>query len=106
MLPNHFTTCSQKLRTENLCKIFGEQVFDEFVYLDTGADKEDILLKYSEFNPGTYWIEDKVANAVAGQDVGLQPLLIKHPHIKVEKHLTEGIPLMSNWRMVYETVGG
>ena len=97
---------SQKLRTENLCKIFGEQVFDEFVYLDTGADKEDILLKYSEFNPGAYWIEDKVANAVAGREVGLQPLLIKHPHIKVEKHLTEGIPLMSNWRMVYEQIGG
>ena len=94
------------MRTENLCKIFGEQVFDEFVYLDTGADKEDILLKYSEFNPGAYWIEDKVKNALAGKEVGLEPLLIKHPHIKVEKHLTEGIPLMSNWRMVYETVGG
>ena len=24
----------------------------------------------------------------------------------VEKHLTEGIPLMSNWRMVYEELGG
>ena len=66
----------------------------------------DILLKYSKFYPGAYWIEDKVKNAVAGKELGLEPLLIKHPHIKVEKHLTEGIPLMSNWRMVYEQIGG
>ena len=72
-----------------------------------GKTLEDyILLKYSEFYPGTYWIEDKVKNAIAGKELGLEPLLIKHPHIKVEKHLTEGIPLMSNWRMVYEQIGG
>ena len=41
---------TQKLRTKNLQNIFGKEVFDEFVYLDTGADKDDILLKYSEFS--------------------------------------------------------
>ena len=97
---------TQKLRTKNLQNIFGKEVFDEFVYLDTGADKDDILFDYSEFYPGAYWIEDKVQNAVAGKALGFESLLIKHPHIKVEKHLTEGIPLMSNWRMVYEQIGG
>ena len=95
---------AQELRTQNLKKIFGSEVFDEFVYLDTGQDKDDVLLKFSEFYPGAYWIEDKVKNAIAGQDVGLKPLLIKHPHIKVED--PKDIPLMSNWRAVYEQLGG
>ena len=95
---------AQELRTQNLKKIFGSEVFDEFVYLDTGEDKDDILLKYSEFYPGAYWIEDKVKNAIAGQQVGLQPLLMKHPHIKTED--PTNIPLMSNWRAVYEQIGG
>jgi hypothetical protein len=29
---------------------------------------------------------------------------MKHPHIKTED--PEGIPLMSNWRAVYEQIGG
>ena len=95
---------AQELRTQNLKKIFGSEVFDEFVYLDTGEDKDDILLKYSEFYPGVYWIEDKIKNAIAGQQVGLQPLLMKHPHIKTED--PKNIPLMSNWRAVYEQIGG
>ena len=95
---------AQELRTQNLKKIFGSEVFDEFVYLDTGEDKDDILLKYSEFYPGAYWIEDKIKNAIAGQEVGLQPLLMKHPHIKTED--PKNIPLMSNWRAVYEQIGG
>ena len=95
---------AQQLRTSNLQKIFGTEVFDEFVYLDTGASKEDTLHKYSEFYPGAYWIEDNIKNAFDGQEVGLQPLLIKHPHIKVED--PKNIPLMSNWRAVYEQIGG
>ena len=95
---------TQELRTKNLQNIFGKEVFDEFVYLDTGADKDDILGKFATWHPGAYWIEDKVKNAVHGAEVGLQPLLMKHPHIKTEN--TEGIPKMSNWRMVYEQLGG
>ena len=95
---------AQKLRTQNLTNIFGKDVFEEFIYLDTGEDKDVILGQYSEYYPGAYWIEDKVKNAIHGVQVGLQSLLMKHPHIKTED--TEGIPKMSNWRMVYETIGG
>jgi len=95
---------AQKLRTQNLINIFGKDVFEEFIYLDTGEDKDVILGQYSEYYPGAYWIEDKVKNAIHGAQVGLQSLLMKHPHIKTED--TEGIPKMSNWRMVYETIGG
>ena len=95
---------AQQLRTQNLINIFGKDVFEEFIYLDTGEDKDVILGQYAEYYPGAYWIEDKVKNAIDGAEVGLQPLLIKHPHIKTEN--TEGIPKMSNWRMVYETIVG
>ena len=94
---------ARQLRTRNLKKLMGDAFLD-VVCLDTGADKDEILKEYGAKYPGAYWIEDKVKNAVHGAEVGLQPLLMKHPHIKTEN--TEGIPKMSNWRMVYETVGG
>ena len=93
---------AQKLRTRNLERIFGEEVFDEFVYLDTAADKDDILAEYAGFYPNAYWIEDKVKNAIAGKEAGLESILMKHPHIKLEN--TEGIPVMSNWKELYETI--
>ena len=42
-------------------------------FLDCGADKDEELYKYS--STGCWWIEDKIANAEAGQKVGLsQPV--------------------------------
>ena len=38
--------------------------------------KEDALEKYRD--TGYYWIEDKFENAVAGQNVGMRPILIEH----------------------------
>ena len=95
---------AQTLRTMNLKNIFGEHVFEEFVYLDTGADKDEVLSKYSDWYQGHYWIEDKVQNAILGKELGLQSLLMKHPHIKMED--PGEIPLMSNWKEVYETIAG
>ena len=86
---------AQKLRTQNLESIFGAHVFEEFVYLDTGADKSEVLECYSKLYPNAYWIEDKVANAVDGRGVGLRSLLMKHIHIKEEDAC--GIPILPNW---------
>mgnify|MGYP001164741056 CR=1 FL=1 len=86
---------AQKLRTQNLEAIFGAHVFEEFVYLDTGADKRDTLECYAHLYPNAYWIEDKVANAVDGRDMGLRSLLMKHIHIKEEDAC--GIPILPNW---------
>ena len=93
---------AQKLRTQNLERVFGSEVFDEFVYLDTAADKDDILAEFAGFYPEAYWIEDKVKNAIAGKECGLESILMKHPHIKLEN--TDGIPVMSNWKELYETI--
>jgi len=87
---------AQKLRTRNLRKLFGESVFEKFVYLDTGADKDDALAVYE----GTQytWIEDKYENAQCGLKFGLDSILIEHGH---NMHVTD-VPLMKNWKDVYE----
>lgn len=93
---------AQKLRTQNLENIFGKEIFEDFVYLDTGADKTEVLERYSKLYPEAYWIEDKVANAVDGRNVGLKSLLMKHIHIKEED--AQGIPVMNNWKAITEEI--
>ena len=58
------------LRVSNLKNVFGKNVFDEVVCLDTGADKDEALAKYKD--SGLWWVEDKVANAEAGAKAGLK----------------------------------
>jgi hypothetical protein len=91
---------AQMLRTKNLKKLFGDTVFEKFIYLDTGADKDEILAEYA--GSGDIWIEDKYENAIAGLNVGLEPVLIEHGHNMDVK----GIPLMKNWKEVYDYVAG
>jgi len=80
------------LRVSNLKNVFGKNVFDEVVCLDTGADKDEELIKYE--GTGMFWIEDKVENAECGLRYGLTPILIAHEHNK--KH-AEGITRLNNW---------
>ena len=60
---------SQHLRTKNLREMFGDSVFEKYIYLDTGADKDEVLEDYRD--TGCYWIEDKPENADVGLSVGL-----------------------------------
>ena len=39
---------AQHLRTKNLIEMFGPSVFETFVYLDTGADKDEALEPYRD----------------------------------------------------------
>jgi len=91
---------AQELRRQNLEKLFGETVFEKFIYCDTGADKDEILAPYSGTN--LLWIEDKVENAKLGLELGLDSILIEHGH----NMLTTDIPLMKDWKAVYEYVVG
>tara|TARA_A100001388_G_scaffold40318_2_gene25734 strand:+ start:2090 stop:2692 length:603 start_codon:yes stop_codon:yes gene_type:complete len=95
---------AQKLRTKNLQMIFGEEVFEDFIYLDTGADKTEVLKELAKVYPRTYWIEDKVGNAKIGNELGFDSILVAHPHIKTED--TGSIPIMKNWKEVYEYIIG
>jgi hypothetical protein len=87
---------AQRLRTMNLQKLFGETVFERFVYLDTGADKDEALAEYK--GSGLLWVEDKTENAIVGKNLGLESVLIEHSH---NMNVTD-VPLMKNWKDVYE----
>tara|TARA_A100000171_G_scaffold53091_1_gene76623 strand:- start:3936 stop:4526 length:591 start_codon:yes stop_codon:yes gene_type:complete len=93
---------AQELRTKNLKKIFGDHVFKEFHYLDTGADKDDILFRLAAYYEGAYWLEDKTKNAIEGRDNGFKSLIIKHIYHKYED--TDGIPVCGQWKDVYRII--
>lgn len=92
---------AQHLRTKNLIETFGPTVFEKYIYLDTGADKDEVLLPYA----GTecYWIEDKDMNCDLGIELGLDGILIAHDHnIKY----TGSAPRVQNWKEIYNIVIG
>lgn len=91
---------AQQLRIENAKKLFGETVFEKFIFLDTGADKDEALAPYKDSN--LLWVEDKPENAQLGLDMGLDAVLIEHGH---NMHL-DNILLLKNWKEVYEYVTG
>jgi len=91
---------AQILREQNLIKLFGEGVFEKFTYCDTGADKDEALEPYA--NSYDLWVEDKIENAELGVDLGLDSVLIEHGF---NMHYDD-IPLMKNWKEVYEYATG
>ena len=100
-------TYSQHLRTKNLCELFGPTVFEKYIYLDTGADKDEVLDEY--IGTGCYWVEDKPENAVAGAVRGLESLLVAHPHNATFAYATfaimdHNIRRVQNWKEIYEII--
>lgn len=93
---------AQKLRTMNLQKLFGKTAFEKFIYLDTGADKDEVLEQYRD--TGCWWIEDKITNALVGQKLGLRSLLMEHGHNMDFEH--EEIPRVTSWKEIYQKIVG
>jgi FMN phosphatase YigB (HAD superfamily) len=93
---------AQNLRIQNLKNLFGETVFEEFTILDTGADKDEALLKYKD--TGCWWVEDKPENAEVGVELGLEGILMEHNHNK--DYLHADIKTAKNWKEVYDIITG
>jgi hypothetical protein len=90
---------AQELRKMNLKKLFGETAFEKFIFLDTGADKDEVLEAYR--GTGFYWVEDKTTNAQVGHELGLKSLLMEHGH---NMDHTTSFPKVKNWKEVYEII--
>ena len=95
-------TDAQELRKMNLRKLFGKTAFDRFVFLDTGADKDQALAHYG--GSGYFWIEDKIQNCQVGRDLGLRSLLMEHGHNFTYED--PDIPRVKNWRDIYHRITG
>lgn len=89
---------AQRLRIQNLKKLFGD-VFKEFIFLDCGADKDEVLERYE--GSGLYWVEDKILNAEVGKELGLNSIIFEHAHNMVNEN---GIPRVASWQEIYEIV--
>jgi hypothetical protein len=90
---------AQELRRMNLKKLFGETAFEKFIFLDTGADKDEALEPYRD--SGYWWIEDKIVNAQVGHDLGLKSLLMEHGH---NMDNPTPFPKVKNWREVFDKI--
>ena len=90
---------SQHLRTKNLIELFGPTVFEKYTYLDTGADKDEVLLEYMGTN--CYWVEDKPENADVGFKVGLKSILMAHEH---NADYAGNAIRVQNWKEIYEII--
>jgi len=89
-----------KLREMNLNKLFGDTAFEKIICLDTGADKDTALEAYRD--TGCWWVEDKYVNAELGHNLGLNSLLMEHGHNMHYYH--DRIPVVKNWKEVFETI--
>lgn len=92
---------SQHLRTKNLREMFGDTVFQNYVYLDTGADKDEVLKEYE--GSGCYWIEDKPENADTGINFGLDSILVNHKH---NESYNGKAKCVNNWKEIYKIITG
>jgi 5'(3')-deoxyribonucleotidase len=88
------------LREENLKQVFGD-VFEHIECLDTGADKHEALSKIPE---GTFWIEDKPANAQLGYDMGLVALLLDLPHNTMYNEDKDSVQRVKSWAEIYNVI--
>jgi len=91
-----------ELRRMNLKKLFGSTAFEKFVFLDTGADKDDVLKPYQD--SGLFWLEDKIQNCQVGRDLGLRSLLMEHGHNM--DYEDSAIPRVRNWKEIYNIITG
>ncbi len=92
---------AQKLRIQNLELLFGKELFDDYIILDCGADKDDALLPYA--NSDCWWIEDKPKNAELGASYGLQSILVAHDH---NAYYDGDIPRYWKWKDIYKHITG
>jgi FMN phosphatase YigB (HAD superfamily) len=105
---------AQHLRTKNLRELFGDSVFEKFIYLDTGADKDEVLEAYKDTD--CYWVEDKYENAMVGKKLGLDALLMGH-NFNAKYDTKRATPTgyegntdtptrVSNWKEIYNLITG
>ena len=89
-----------RLRKQNLAELFGSTVFEKVECLPFGGDKRKSLMPYA--NSGCIWVEDHVQNALLGNELGLNSILMKHEHNEGFTH--DEITVVDNWKRIYSII--
>lgn len=67
--------CTQRLRMDNLIRIYGNDIFQEFIF--TSHDKSEPLDRFKD--NALFFVEDKFSNATLSLTFGIQSFIIKQP---------------------------
>jgi hypothetical protein len=79
--------------------MFGPSVFEDYIFLDCGADKDEVLEKYRD--TGCWWVEDKPQNADVGLEVGLRSILLEHDF---SRDYSGGAFVAPDWKTIYKKI--
>ena len=89
---------AHRAREDNLRDKFGS-IFDTVIFLETGSDKDEVLATQSA---GSFWIEDKPVNALAGLKAGMISMLYTQPHNRDFKH--KDVVRCDTWKDIYQFI--
>lgn len=89
---------THEMRRKNLEKHFGP-VFKEIICLPLMKSKLEYLKKY----PKSWWIEDSMHGAKAGEEAGHKSILINKPYNQFP--IDSGIVRDNNWYDIYDRIG-
>ena len=96
------TEIAKQNRTKNLVTEFGE-IFDEIVFLPTGAGKHHILERWA--GSGLFWIEDHFTNAESGYELGLRSILVDtHYNRHYETDLFPRVNMHHPWHDIAQMI--
>jgi hypothetical protein len=92
---------AQRLREENLKRVFGDGIFERVQCIDCGADKTEALKRYED--SGFVWLEDKPENAEVGAKLGLRSFLFNQPY-NTDYEVSEDVIRVKNWKDLYDYI--
>jgi len=94
---------AKMLRISNIKNVFGQDVIEEVICLDTGSDKDDALVYYTDKYPNAkYWLEDKFENAECGLQFGLKCILLAHGHNELQEN--KDIVRVTTWADIVDII--
>lgn len=93
---------SKTYRARGLSRYFGD-IFRQVIYLPINSKKTAALEPWA--NSGLFWIEDHMAHAETGYELGLQSVVINHPYVECyHSDLFPKVSCESPWREIYHMV--
>lgn len=96
-LSKHDESCAWRI--ENLRRVYGDDTFADYVFLDIGEHKNDALAKFE--GTGLPWIEDLPKNAMDGHRIGLDTYLVNHSYNADFDADTHRLRRVNNWSEIY-----
>lgn len=93
---------TKAFRRKNLDDLFGTDAINAIHVCELHGDKSPLLSRFKD--TGYMWIEDSPKNAMAGKDLGLEPLLMNTPMNANKDDM--GLKRVDSWNEIVRIVDG